>query len=100
MKFPKEAPVFRLLEGGAYLAAGAIVELVEVDPWCGSGVFGRTWRHRPKFFGVRLLTPKHATSQAPRHPQDGWTGCAVLVRKLEPLTPFARELKAARTGDE
>jgi hypothetical protein len=88
-RYPAGAPVFRLVMGGNLVAAGAIVEGVDLERRPGAPSCG---------IGVRLLAGDAIGTIGPenRHPIDGWIGFTVSLSCLEPLTPAAREMAEAR----
>ncbi len=102
-KWPDEAPVFRVIKDGSYLAEGAIVEGVQIgdDIIIDEERFiadrcGATDRD---YIGVRLPDGNGGTFFINRHPSEGWVGCIILARLLEPLTPAARDwIRFAKEG--
>lgn len=93
-KWPKEAPVFRVTEGGPLALKGAVGVGVFYDPNCWSNAPGE----KTQWPGINRIGLQLLSGIAPgndnKHPKDGWHGAYVHVSILRPLTPAARAMLA------
>jgi hypothetical protein len=95
-RWPKECPVFEVVEGGTATIAGAVVEAVEVPGPIVSSEGAELTVLQSGWLGLRVV------DHSPLYPDEfknsadrlGFPAFQQSVKQLRPLTPAAREMLA------